>query len=74
MLLMFYLVAQAGASRASIITYINPVVATLLGAGLLHESLGAGGFIAFASHPDRVVAGDARRRCHRGCRGGLGAL
>ncbi len=46
MLLMFYLVAQAGASRASIITYINPVVATLLGAGLLHESLGAGGFIA----------------------------
>ena len=48
MLLMFYLVAHAGASRASIITYINPLVATLLGAGLLHERLGAGGFIAFA--------------------------
>jgi drug/metabolite transporter (DMT)-like permease len=48
MLLMFYLVAQAGASRASIITYINPAVATLLGAGFLHEHLGAGGFMAFA--------------------------
>jgi drug/metabolite transporter (DMT)-like permease len=48
MLLMFYLVANAGASRASIITYINPLVATLLGAGVLHERLGAGGFIAFA--------------------------
>ena len=48
MLLMFYLVAQAGASRASIITYINPLVATLLGAGFLHERLGPGGFIAFA--------------------------
>jgi drug/metabolite transporter (DMT)-like permease len=48
MLLMFYLVAHAGASRASIITYINPVVATLLGVGFLHERLGAGGAIAFA--------------------------
>lgn len=48
MFLMFYLVAHAGASRASIITYINPVVATLLGVGLLHERLGAGGVMAFA--------------------------
>jgi drug/metabolite transporter (DMT)-like permease len=47
MMLMFYLVSHAGAARAIIITYINPVVATLLGIGLLHESLGAGGFIAF---------------------------
>jgi drug/metabolite transporter (DMT)-like permease len=48
MLLMFSLVADAGAARASIITYINPVVATLLGAGLLHERLGTGGLLAFA--------------------------
>ncbi len=48
MLVMFYLVTHAGASRASIITYINPVVATLLGVGFLHEHLGAGGIVAFA--------------------------
>ena len=34
MLLMFYLVNHAGASRATVITYINPMVATLLGVGL----------------------------------------
>jgi drug/metabolite transporter (DMT)-like permease len=48
MLLMFYLVRHAGASRASVITYINPVVATLLGVCVLDEHLGIGGFIAFA--------------------------
>jgi drug/metabolite transporter (DMT)-like permease len=47
MLLMFYLVRHAGASRASVITYINPVVATLLGVLVLDEHLGIGGFIAF---------------------------
>jgi drug/metabolite transporter (DMT)-like permease len=47
MLLMFYLVRHAGASRASVITYINPVVATLLGMVVLDEHLGIGGFIAF---------------------------
>jgi drug/metabolite transporter (DMT)-like permease len=48
MLLMFYLVSHAGASRASVITYINPLVATMLGVGQLHERLGVGGIIAFA--------------------------
>ena len=48
MLLMFYLVRHAGASRASVITYINPVVATLLGVLVLDEHLGIGGFVAFA--------------------------
>ncbi|HXI48760.1 MAG TPA: EamA family transporter [Steroidobacteraceae bacterium] len=47
MLLMFYLVHHAGASRATVITYINPVVATLLGVLALDEHLGVGGFIAF---------------------------
>ncbi|MFL6604662.1 MAG: DMT family transporter [Steroidobacteraceae bacterium] len=47
MLLMFYLVSHAGASRASVITYINPVVATLLGMLILHEHLGIGGALAF---------------------------
>jgi drug/metabolite transporter (DMT)-like permease len=47
MLLMFYLVRVAGPSRATTITYVNPVVATLLGVGLLHESLGKGGVVGF---------------------------
>jgi drug/metabolite transporter (DMT)-like permease len=48
MLLMFYLVGHAGASRAAVITYINPAVAALLGVSLLHERLGTGGILAFA--------------------------
>jgi drug/metabolite transporter (DMT)-like permease len=48
MLLMFYLVSHAGASRASLITYINPAVATLLGVWLLHEHVGLPGITAFA--------------------------
>lgn len=48
MLLMFYLVKTAGASRASIITYINPAVATLLGVAVLDEHLGAWGLLGFA--------------------------
>jgi drug/metabolite transporter (DMT)-like permease len=47
MLLMFYLVGHAGASRAAVITYINPAVAALLGVSLLHERLGTGGILAF---------------------------
>ncbi len=47
MLFMFYLVSHAGASRASLITYFNPAVASLLGIGLLHEHLGGGGAAAF---------------------------
>jgi drug/metabolite transporter (DMT)-like permease len=47
MILMFYLVSHAGASRASVITYINPAVAALLGIWLLHEHLGAAGITAF---------------------------
>ncbi len=47
MLLMFYLVEHAGASRAVVITYINPAVAALLGVTLLHERLGLGGMLAF---------------------------
>jgi drug/metabolite transporter (DMT)-like permease len=47
MLLMFYLVSHAGASRAAVITYINPAVAALLGVWLLDERLGVGGMLAF---------------------------
>jgi drug/metabolite transporter (DMT)-like permease len=47
MLLMFYLVSHATAARASLITYINPAVASLLGVGVLHERLGPNALVAF---------------------------
>jgi len=48
MLLMFYLVSRAGASRFTLITYINPAVASLLGLLVLDERLGSGGIPGFA--------------------------
>jgi drug/metabolite transporter (DMT)-like permease len=47
MLLMFFLIREAGAARASVITYINPAVATLLGVLVLREPLGFSGLVAF---------------------------
>ena len=38
---MFFLVAEAGPSRASVITYVNPVIAVFLGVAFLGESVGA---------------------------------
>lgn len=38
--LYFYLVAKVGAARATVFTYVNPAVATLLGVSLLHERFG----------------------------------
>ncbi len=46
-MLMFYLVRQTGAVRSSIVTYVNPAVAALLGLGILHERLGPGGIPGF---------------------------
>jgi drug/metabolite transporter (DMT)-like permease len=48
MVLMFHLITHAGPARASVITYVNPAVAMLLGVLLLHEPLGLGGVAAFA--------------------------
>lgn len=45
MLFFFQLITLAGAARASIITYINPAVATLLGVAVLHEHLGGGAIL-----------------------------
>lgn len=48
-LLGFYaLIAAAGASRASVITYVNPVVAVGLGIAFLHESIHAATLAGFA--------------------------
>jgi drug/metabolite transporter (DMT)-like permease len=42
LLLYFYLINEAGASRASVVAYINPAIAALLGVLVLKESFGAG--------------------------------
>jgi drug/metabolite transporter (DMT)-like permease len=41
LVLFFLLIAEAGPSRASVITYFNPLVAVALGVVILNESLGA---------------------------------
>jgi drug/metabolite transporter (DMT)-like permease len=40
MILFFFLIAEAGPSRATVITYINPAVAVILGVTLLDEPIG----------------------------------
>jgi drug/metabolite transporter (DMT)-like permease len=44
----FYLISQAGASRASVITYVNPAVAAVLGVAILGEHFGVGSAVGFA--------------------------
>jgi drug/metabolite transporter (DMT)-like permease len=42
LLLFVFLIGEAGAARAAVVTYINPAVAVLLGVLLLNEDFGAG--------------------------------
>jgi len=42
LLLFVYVISRAGASRAAVVTYVNPAVALLLGVFLLDEHFGAG--------------------------------
>lgn len=46
--LFFFLIAQIGAARAAVITYVNPAVAALLGVMVLHESFGPGAVLGLA--------------------------
>lgn len=48
-LLFFALIKEAGPTRATVITYLNPVVALLLGVLLLSEPLTPGMLVGFAS-------------------------
>jgi drug/metabolite transporter (DMT)-like permease len=45
LLLYFYLIHEAGAARASVVAYINPAVAAVLGVWVLDESFGWGAAI-----------------------------
>lgn len=47
-LLFFALIAEVGPVRATVITYINPAVAAVLGVAILHESLTPGMGLGFA--------------------------
>lgn len=46
--LFVYLIAQIGAARAAVITYVNPAIAALLGVLVLHESFGPGAVLGLA--------------------------
>jgi len=48
LMLFFYLIHNAGASRAAVVAYINPAVAAVLGVLVLHEPFGAGLVIGMA--------------------------
>ena len=76
LLLFFRLIAQAGPSRASVITYVNPLVALLLGVAVLDERLGtasvlgllailAGSWLATGGRLSRRPAGRPRPRARR---------
>jgi len=47
-LLFFALIAEIGPVRATVITYVNPAVAALLGVAVLGESFTAGMGVGFA--------------------------
>jgi drug/metabolite transporter (DMT)-like permease len=42
MLLYFHVIHAAGAARASIVAYVSPAIAAVLGVGILHEHFGVG--------------------------------
>jgi drug/metabolite transporter (DMT)-like permease len=46
--LFFHLIAEIGPVRATVITYVNPAVAVVLGVAFLNEHFGAGTAIGFA--------------------------
>lgn len=64
----FALIAEAGPSRATVITYVNPIIAVALGVALLDEAIGAGAvaglliilagsWLATGGRPPRALAG-----------------
>jgi drug/metabolite transporter (DMT)-like permease len=61
------LIAEVGAGRALVVTYVNPVVAVVLGMALLGERPGAGAVVGLAL----ILVGSwlSTRRAHTGGRG-----
>ena len=42
LLLYFFVIHAAGAARASVVDYVSPAIATVLGVAVLHEHFGFG--------------------------------
>jgi drug/metabolite transporter (DMT)-like permease len=61
-LVFFALIAEVGASRATVITYVNPAVAIVLGAVVLSEPLTLGMAIGFPLVIAGSVLGTSRPR------------
>ena len=62
LVLYLFLVAEAGAARATVITYVNPAIAVLLGVSVLGERLGAvsvGGLLLVLLGSWLATGGDA---------------
>ena len=59
-MLFFALIAEVGPARATVITYINPVVAIILGVFLLNEPLTLGMAIGFPLVIAGSILGTAR--------------
>jgi drug/metabolite transporter (DMT)-like permease len=65
LMLFFLLIAEAGPSRASVVTYFNPLVAVALGVVVLNESLGAAsvaGLALILAGSWLATGGSVRRR------------
>ena len=84
-LVMFALIAEAGPARMTLITYVNPAVAILLGALVLDEPITTGLVLGFPliivgsilgtwrSAPPEATALDPRGRPHEAGRSALSA-
>ncbi|HEX7558475.1 MAG TPA: DMT family transporter, partial [Usitatibacter sp.] len=64
-MLFFALIAEVGPARATVITYINPVVAMILGVAILHEPLTLGMAIGFPLVIVGSILGTARGNIKR---------
>jgi uncharacterized membrane protein len=67
-LFFFRLIAEVGPGRATVITYINPVVALALGVAILDESVTTGVGRGPAPDPRRLMAVHGRPRAAGPCR------
>jgi len=63
-MLFFALIAEAGPARATVITYVNPVVAIALGVAFLHEPLTLGMAIGFPLVIVGSILGTSPSRAH----------